>query len=164
MRDVRQGRRRCGPIDLDETDRQLIALLREDGRVSTRKLARALDVSEFMVRARIRRLEETNTMRVAAITDFFAAGYDLLIQVGIQVAERSAREVAAELARIPEVLVVTLVSGAWDIETLIVAENHEALRELLTEKLARIRGIWRLDPGLALDVLKYQTDWARLTR
>jgi Lrp/AsnC family transcriptional regulator for asnA, asnC and gidA len=80
------------------------------------------------------------------------------------VAERSAREVAAELARIPEVLVVTLVSGAWDIETLIVAENHEALRELLTEKLARIRGIWRLDPGLALDVLKYQTDWARLTR
>jgi len=102
-------------------------------------------------------------MKIVAITDIFAAGHDLLLQIGIRVAERSARQVAAELARIPEVLAVTLVSGVQDIEALVVAESPGALRALLTEKLGRIKGIRRLDPALALDVLKYETDWAPFT-
>jgi Lrp/AsnC family transcriptional regulator for asnA, asnC and gidA len=159
MKRIPRGIRRSEPIELEATDRELAALLREDGRMSNRALARLLNVSEATVRIRIRRLAESNTMRVAAITDIFAAGYDLLMHVGVQVAERSASEVAADLARIPEVVGVTLVGGAHEIETLVVAENHEALRNLLIEKLARIRGIRRLDPGLALDVLKYESDY-----
>jgi DNA-binding Lrp family transcriptional regulator len=147
-------------MDLDEIDRRIIALLRQDGRVSNRQLARSLEVSEATIRTRIRRMGETKTMKIVAITDIFAAGHELLLQVGVRVAERSAREVAAELARLPEVLAVTLVSGVQDIEALVVAESPEALRALLTDRLARIKGIRRLDPALALDVLKYETDWA----
>ena len=61
-------------IDLDEIDQAIIGLLREDGRMAYRAIARQLDIAENTVRSRVRRMEESNTMRVVAVTDIEAAG------------------------------------------------------------------------------------------
>ena len=66
-------------IELDDTDQAIIELLRADGRMSYRAIARATGVTENTVRARVRRLEESNTMRVVAVTDIEAAGYGMLL-------------------------------------------------------------------------------------
>ena len=44
-----------GVIDLDDTDQAIIALLRQDGRMAYRAIARALDIAENTVRGRVRR-------------------------------------------------------------------------------------------------------------
>ena len=44
-------------IDLDDTDQAIIDLLRQDGRMPYRAIARALDIAENTVRARVRRME-----------------------------------------------------------------------------------------------------------
>ena len=88
-------------IELDDTDNAIIALLRADGRMPYRAIARELGLTESTVRARVRRLEESDTMRVVAVTDIEAAGYGMLLAIGVQVESRSPEEVARELAGCP---------------------------------------------------------------
>ncbi len=145
-------------IEFDDTDERIIAMLREDGRLSCRALAGELGVTEATVRTRVKRLETSNAMRVVAVTDFQAAGYELMLAVGIQVDGHSPEEVAGELAAIPEVFSINVVVGSCDIETLVVARNQAALTELIYERLARLPGVLRVLPSLAIDVMKNQPD------
>lgn len=145
--------------DLDEVDQRIVALLREDGRMPYRALARALDLTEATVRSRVRRLEDNDLMRVVAVTDFEAAGFELLLAVGVQVENRAPIDVAQDLAQFNEVFSVNVVIGTHDIELLVVAEDQQALAELISQRLAMVPGVRRLDPALAVDVLKNQPDW-----
>ena len=147
------------PIELDATDNAIIALLRGDGRLPYRAIARELGITEATVRSRVRRLEESNTMRVVAVTDIEAAGYGLLLAVGVQVEGRSPEAVAMDLAAVPEVFSVNVVVGAQDIEILVVAEDQAALDALLSQRLASVPGVRKLTPALAVEVLKNQPDW-----
>jgi Lrp/AsnC family transcriptional regulator, regulator for asnA, asnC and gidA len=146
-------------IELDDTDHRIIALLRDDGRLPYRSIARELGLTEATVRARIRRLEDSRTMRVVAVTDIEAAGYGMLLAIGVQVENRSPEDVARELAMIPEVFSVNVVVGAQDLEILMVAEDQDALHRLLQERIATMAGVRRLTPSLAVNVLKNQPDW-----
>ena len=147
------------PIELDATDQGIIALLREDGRMPYRAIARELGITEATVRARVKRLEESNTMRVVAVTDIEAAGYGMLLAVGVQVENRSPEAVAADLAAIDEVFSVNVVVGSHDIEILVVTEDASSLNDLLMKTLGAVPGVRRLTPALAVDVLKNQPDW-----
>lgn len=147
------------PIALDETDNAIIALLRADGRLPFRAIARELGLTENTVRSRVRRLEESDTMRVVAVTDIEAAGFGMLLAVGVQVESRSPEAVARDLAAFPEVFSVNVVVGVQDIEILVVAEDQSAVNELVGRRLAGVPGVRRLTPALALDVLKNQPDW-----
>ena len=147
------------PIELDATDNAIIALLRGDGRLPYRAIARELGLTEATIRSRVRRLEESNTMRVVAVTDIEAAGYGMLLAVGVQVEGRSPDDVARDLASEREVFSVNVVVGAQDLEILVVAEDQAALNELMEQRLAKIPGVRRLTPALAVDVLKNQPDW-----
>lgn len=149
----------AAPIALDSIDESIIALLRADGRMPYRAIARELGLTESTVRARVRRLEESNTMRVVAVTDIEAAGFGMLLAIGVEVANCSPEPVARELAAFPEVFSVNVVVGAQDIEILVVTENQDTLNELVGERLARVPGVRRLTPALALEVLKNQPDW-----
>jgi Lrp/AsnC family transcriptional regulator for asnA, asnC and gidA len=146
-------------IDLDAIDQSIIDLLRTDGRMAYRAIARELDIAENTVRARVRRMEDSNTMRVVAVTDIEAAGYGMLLAIGVQVEGRSPEEVARELADIPEVFSVNVVVGSQDIEILVVARDQHDLSQLISEQLCAITGVRRLTPALAVDVLKNQPDW-----
>lgn len=143
---------------IDDIDYKLIGLLRKDGRMSTRELARALRLTEATVRTRLRRLEETQTMRVVAMTDYRLAGFNLIASIGVQVKGRDAAEVAADIARFPQVLDVQIVIGTSDIELSVAAGERDALAQLLQE-LAQIPGVSRLNAGMALDVFKFQWGW-----
>ncbi|MEP4146632.1 MAG: Lrp/AsnC family transcriptional regulator [Halioglobus sp.] len=148
-----------GHIELDQTDQGIIDLLREDGRMAYRAIARELGITEATVRARVRRLEESDTMRVVAVTDIEAAGFGMLLAIGVQVENRNPEAVASDLALIPEVFSVNVVVGTHDIEILVVAPDSAGLNSLLSETLGAVPGVRRLTPALAVDVLKNQPDW-----
>lgn len=148
-----------GLISLDELDHAIIDLLRADGRLPYRAIARELELTETTVRSRVKRLEESGTMRVVAVTDIEAAGYQMLLAIGVQVENRSPSDVAGDLAKVPEIFSVNVVVGTHDVEVLVVAEDLDALNSLLSKLLADIPGIRRLTPSLAMNVLKNQPDW-----
>ena len=146
-------------IELDDIDHAIINLLRADGRLPYRAIARELQLTESTVRARVKRLEDSNTRRVVAVTDIEAAGYGMLLAIGVQVENRSPEAVARDMAEIPEVFSVNAVVGTHDVEILVVAKDETALNHLLTQQLACMPGVRRLTPALAVDVLKNQPDW-----
>lgn len=150
------------PLELDEIDHAIIEWLRKDGRMSFRALARELNIAENTVRSRVRRLEESDTMRVVAVTDIEAAGYGMLLAIGVQVEGRAPEAVAHDLAAIHEVFSVNVVVGTHDVEILVVAEDQIALNDLIGNRLGAVPGVRRLTPALALDVLKNQPDWVPL--
>jgi len=148
--------------ELDDVDRHIIAALQADGRATNQKIARTLKISPATVGARIRRLENVNAMRVVAVTDFAALGYQVLLAVGIEVQGRAAEEVAQELAALEEVFAVHLVTGARDIEILVALHDLDELKVFLLQDVAKIRGIRALSAGIAADVIKYDFDRAQI--
>jgi Lrp/AsnC family transcriptional regulator for asnA, asnC and gidA len=147
----------------DDIDRRIIAALNADGRATNQRIARNLRISPATVGARIRRLEGMNAMRVVAVTDFAALGYKVLLAVGIEVQGRPAEEVGGELAALPEVFAVHLVTGARDLEILVVLHDVEELEGFLLRDIAKIRGIRSLSAGIAADIIKYDFDRAQIT-
>lgn len=127
--------------------------------MANRELARRLGIAEPTLRARLRRLEQTDTMRVVAISDLSVPGYELMASVGVQVKGRPVADVAADIAKLPQVLTVNLTIGSADIELGVAARDREELTRLLTETLVSLPGVYRLDAGMALDVLKMRWGW-----
>jgi len=146
-------------VDVDDLDREIINLLQQDGRMSIQDIAKALSSTSSTVRKRIRRLEEANIMRVVAVTDFSAAGYELLIAVGIQVENCRPEDVGREIAKLPEVFSVNLVTGHCELDVLVAAKDFAELSHFLHDKLPKISGISKLVPGLTVDVLRYESGW-----
>jgi DNA-binding Lrp family transcriptional regulator len=64
---------------MDEVDHRIVAHLRRDGRMAFKALAAELSLTEATVRARVRRLEEGDSLRVVAVTDYEAVGYSMML-------------------------------------------------------------------------------------
>jgi Lrp/AsnC family transcriptional regulator for asnA, asnC and gidA len=152
-----------GGIDeIDDVDARIIAALRSNGRIASRELARQVGVTEATIRTRLRRLEDSNVIRIAATRNLGALGYDCLAAVGVQVKGRSAVDVGADLARLEEVVTVNVAIGLHDIEIQVVAKDLAHLERLLTNVISHIPGVETLTPAIALKILKYNSGWAPL--
>ena len=102
-------------MTIDDLDRALVERLRVDGRESNRSLATALDVNEATVATRLRRLEQNSIMRVVALTEMEAFGYRDMVFAKLRVGSRSIMAVGEDLARLPEVISVTVSTGRFDV-------------------------------------------------
>jgi Lrp/AsnC family transcriptional regulator for asnA, asnC and gidA len=143
-----------------DADRQIVAELRRNGRATNQQIADNLGLTATTVSARIKRMEEADQLRVVAVSDFSAHGYDVLIQLAIEVDNRPASVVARELAEFDEVFAIHLVTGRYDIDALVVLREFADLSHFLLDRLASIRGIRSITPSIAVDILRYQFDVA----
>ena len=146
------------PRKVDDLDLRLMRLLAQDGRMTNRDLARRLGSTEPTVRSRIRHLRRAGIMRVVAVTDVDAAGYDFYVFLWIQVEGRPVREVAQDLSKHPSVFTVILMSGAYDIMAGLIATDKRDLTKILTRDLAHVPGIRNVESTLALDVVKLRPE------
>ncbi|MAC34771.1 MAG: hypothetical protein CME38_14385 [Haliea sp.] len=147
---------------MDETDTLILSQLQANGRLSNRVIARSLGVPERQIATRIRDMLAADDMRILLVADLFAAGFEHVLFIGVEVAGRPARAVAEELAALPEVISVMLSMGSEDIELVMVAENHARLVSVALEYLSRIPGIRRHTLSLGLSILKYSTEMGPL--
>jgi Lrp/AsnC family transcriptional regulator for asnA, asnC and gidA len=144
----------------DETDHAIVELLRVNGRATNQQVAETLGLTATTVSSRIRRLEEANQMRVVAVSDFSAHGFNFLMKVAVEVDGRAASEVAQELAKLDDVFAVHLVTGRYDIDLLVALPEFDNLSDLLLDQLSKVQGIRRMSPSIVVDIVKYQFDVA----
>ena len=122
-------------IQLDETDRKLIALLRHDARAPVSTLAADLKLSRATIKSRIDRLVEKQIIQ----------GFTVLLKSGAETARIKAvmlieiegqwtDKVAKRLSGIPQVRTIHSTNGRWDlvvdIETDTLEEFDQILREI----------------------------------
>jgi len=118
---------------LDDTDRRLIEMLRDDSRLPTATLARRLGVSRGTVQNRIDRLVAAHiiqgfTIRLQSDVD---AGLISAI-TSLEIRSSDHKPVIAQLKRIPEIARVHSTNGRWDLIVEIRAHDLAALDRVLT--------------------------------
>jgi len=145
---------------VDDMDMAIVEQLRINGRATNQQIADKLELTAATVSARIRRMEKANKLRVVAVSDFAAHGFNVLMEVAIEVDGRPASEVAHELAAFPEVFAAHLVTGRYDIDMLVALHDFNDLQGLLLEKFSQVGGIRSMVPAIAVDVIKYEFDVA----
>lgn len=128
--------------NLNDTDRQLLALLRDDARMSVTTLAQKLRVSRATVQNRIAKLEESGvivgyTVRLKPE----AEAHRIRAWMNIAVEGNKAPSVIQALRGEPNVHALHSTNGRWDI----IAELRADNLELFDRVLGRIR----LIPGIA---------------
>lgn len=118
---------------LDDTDRRLIALLRDDARLPAASLAAALGISRATVKTRMERLQANGVIQGFTVvlgedTDTAPVRAIAMIEVEGRVTDRVARA----LAGFPQIRALYSTNGRWDlvaeIETQSLYDFDETLR------------------------------------
>lgn len=119
----------------DRLDRELISLLRSDGRAPLSKLADILKVSRGTVQNRLDRLMESGTLH--GFTVRVREDYDhdaIRAFMTIEVVGKSTSQVIKRLRGLPELQALHTTNGAWDlvaeIQTTSLSEFDRVLREV----------------------------------
>jgi Lrp/AsnC family transcriptional regulator, leucine-responsive regulatory protein len=139
-------------VPLDDVDRQILMLLSEDSRRSQRALARELGMSAPAVRERIGRLEVLGVIRGYGIqVDWSAAGYPMTVYLTITAVQGyQQREIVDQIAQMPEVEWLVIVTGGIDMLARLRIRDHAHLRRVLVNQVWKIEGVQRTETSLAI--------------
>jgi len=127
-------------MQIDETDRALLALLRENARMPVSALARRLALARTTVQARLERLEESGVIQGYTVRLSPALRAPLRATALLSIEPRSAPVVLARLKSLPEVRTVHTTSGRFDMIVGLEAETTEALDDTL-DRIGEARGV-----------------------
>ncbi|MFM7059659.1 MAG: Lrp/AsnC family transcriptional regulator [Actinomycetes bacterium] len=127
-------------VVIDDIDKAIIEALQADGRMPYTRLGATVGLSEAAVRQRVQRLTESGVVQIVAVTDPLMLGFSRMAMVGLKV-EGDLRTVAADVAAIPDVSYVVIVSGSFDLLMEVVCEDDDHLLAILNDKVRAIPGV-----------------------
>jgi DNA-binding Lrp family transcriptional regulator len=139
---------------MDETDHQLLSLLRQDARLSIAALSHKLSVSRGTVTNRITKLEDAGVI----------VGYTVRLRPDVQRNEIKAwmsiavdgnqsRAVIASLLGEPGVATLHDTNGRWDLLAELRAENLQELGKTL-ERIRLVKGISNTETSIHLETYR----------
>jgi Lrp/AsnC family transcriptional regulator, regulator for asnA, asnC and gidA len=145
---------------IDKTDRLIVNLLMEDGRMPCAELARRLgNITERSVRYRLERLRESGLIKIAIITNHAALGFLVTADVFIEVEPGLIPEVANKLVKFPNVTYVAFSTGDRDISAQVIARNNADAYAFVTEVIAKVPGVRKTNTSIVPVILKDTYDW-----
>lgn len=148
---------------LDDCDRQLIEVLGRDARISNRKIAAHLGVTEGTVRGRIRRLQQDKLIAFTALTGLGVENVTKLAFITIQTDVEKVRELADEIAKLPQITGVMITMGRGNIFAICLFDELEELVEIASDRILAIPGVHHVETSIAVKTLKYNARIVRIT-
>lgn len=139
---------------MDQIDRSILSFLQTDGRTPFTEIAQALDVSEGTVRNRVWRLIEDGTVQIVGLVDPVRCGYEAAGLVNVAVQGSDVESIAAEIARLPEVSCVAIVSGKYELMMSVVCRDQEHLASFVDKQLRKMPGVRHAKLFVVLKTLK----------
>jgi len=145
---------------IDDTDRQILALLQEDARIPNAEIARRVGLAPSAIFQRIRKLEEREIIRgYSARLDPRRLGYGLTAFVRVQTsAGTRAATTTRELAAIPEVVEIHRVVGEDCFFLKVRVADTDALEELLDHKIQPLPSVATTQTTIVLSTGKETLD------
>ena len=142
-------------VPLDDIDRQILARLLGDGRVSVRALADQVHISRANAYTRIGRLvaEEVITGFTAQLNPQ-RAGLGTSAYVTLMIDQNAWRNISRELREIPYVEHVTLVTGDFDVLVLVRTPDNSELRRIVLESIQAMPGVRSTRTWLVFDEVR----------
>ena len=144
---------------LDRLDCELVRLLQKDGRMPNKAIARELNISEFTVRKRLKRLLDSGTIRIVAVADPLDLGFEIAGNLKIRIDLKKTDQILEQLKQIDSLVWVALTTGGTDVDVDFVARSLKEFKELIFKKISRIDGVLSTETSLMVDLVKDVYDW-----
>jgi Lrp/AsnC family transcriptional regulator, leucine-responsive regulatory protein len=156
-------------IELDKTDRRILAILQADGRLTNQEVAERVNLSPSPCLRRIKRLEEAGVIRqYVALLAPDKIGLGLLAYVNVRMEKhndaaaagstRSPRaDFAASVAHWPEVVACYAMTGEMDYLLRVHVEDMEHFSRFMMEVLLRHPAVADVKSSFALQRVKDTT-------
>ncbi|WP_352396567.1 Lrp/AsnC family transcriptional regulator [Kineosporia sp. NBRC 101677] len=143
---------------LDETSKQIIEQLQEDGRRPYAAIGKAVGLSEAAVRQRVQRLLDHGVMQIVAVTDPLQVGFTRQAMIGVTV-DGEIESVADELSAMTEVDYVVVTAGSFDLLVEVVCEDDDHLLELVSRRIRALSGVRTTETFVYLKLRKQLYNW-----
>ena len=148
-------------IMLDAIDREILAALQINGRISNVELSQHINLSPPATLSRVRRLEEAGFIDgYVALVNRAKIGYDMICFVSVTLSIHQVEQVQhfrEAMQALPQVLECHHVTGDYDYFLKIVIKNRDDLEQFLMTKLTPIKGVARIHTSLVLREIKQTT-------
>lgn len=139
-------------IELDELDRQILALLMEDAKRPYRELAEQLFVSGGTIHVRMKKLREAGVVKnETLVIDHTKLGYDITSFLGVYLQKSSMYDdVRQRFAAIPEIVSAHYTTGVYSVFIKVICRDTDHLRKVLAAVQA-INGVQRTETFISLE-------------
>jgi Lrp/AsnC family transcriptional regulator for asnA, asnC and gidA len=149
---------------LDNFDHQILEVLAGDARLSNRKIAQALGVTEGTIRGRLKRLQEENYLRFTAITALSYLGNPLLIFIGVTAEQGRVKEVAQAIAEMGGIRSVIITLGRFNIHVVGMYGSLDDVLNVANNAILALPGVRHVETSISVKQLKYDSRLAKITR
>lgn len=146
-------------LQLDETDRGIVAHLQYDGRMPFTDIAAELDLSEGAVRRRVKRMIESGVLQIVGIVEPQYLQWQAAAMIGVTVQAGQVDAVAHQIAPFPEVSYLFMASGEFDLFVEVYCRDREHLVSFLSKKLQKVPGVERTETFMILKMYKLSYRW-----
>ena len=128
---------------LDDLDYKIIALLRQDGRLSASEVAgRRGDIAERTVRNRIANLLQHKHIVISAIPDPTMIGQDVQADLMIETVPGQADAVARQMVEHDQVGYLCAMTGQYNLGASVMADSNTSLHEFIETEISTIPGAY----------------------
>jgi Lrp/AsnC family transcriptional regulator, regulator for asnA, asnC and gidA len=149
---------------LDSFDHQILEVLAGDARLSNRKIAQALGVTEGTIRGRLKRLQEENYLRFTAITALSYLGNPLLVFIGVTAEQGRVKEVAQAIAEMVGIRSVIITLGRFNIHVVGMYGTLDEVLNVANNAILALPGVRHVETSISVKQLKYDSRLAKITR
>ena len=145
-------------VELDATDKAIIAELQIEGRLAYARLAPRVGLSEAATRQRVNKLIEREVMEIVAVANPTRLGLKHQTMVGINV-DAHVRDIADELTKIEAIDYVVVTAGRYDILAEVFCADATEFLGVINDQIRPIAGISNLEILTYLDLVKQTYNW-----
>ncbi len=141
-------------MDLDATDRRILAVLQREGRITNAELSDRVNLSPSACHRRVQRLEAEGIIaQFVALLDARKLGWPTTVFVEITLQGQADEVLDAferEVKRVPDILECHLMAGSADYLLKVVAQDTEDFARIHRQHLGRLPGVAQMHSSFAL--------------
>lgn len=138
---------------LDNLDKKILNIVMGNARIPSKDVAVQCGVSRAAIHQRIQRLIDMKVITGSGYNvDEHKLGYNTCTYIGVRLEKGSLyREVAGEIAKIPEVVECHFTTGPYSMLIKLYATDNHHLMQLLNDKIQQIPGVTETETLISLE-------------
>lgn len=147
--------------EIDETDRRIISILRQDGLIRPAALKARLSIGESTIRKRLKNMLNRGLFSIEVVPNPEVLQYEAWAMIGININHQYAHQVIDEIIKNPAVYFASVSLGRFNVIICARFHNMDLLNHFVKVELPAIKGITSVEPFLYTKLLKYHSiDWS----
>ena len=126
----------------DELDMKILSELTKDASISVPRLSKKLNINASVLYSRIKRLTKKSLIKkFTVLVNEEMLGINVKALIGVNRDPKLKESIHTELLKIPEVRVISEVTGRFDMLVTVSTRSLEELHGLVIQKIGKIEGV-----------------------